>query len=135
MKKVSLLVIFLITLFAGCMLGNVNPDKIQNTLWRDWIVTRTEYAQSPIVNQNVIMTLNMIAAGIDSTFVGINEFREVMNDSEKEKEMLKNAYKELILLIDLFKSFYEEALMAVESPPEPQVTPGSEYEVKMGDRL
>ena len=116
----------MIVFMCGCGLKNVNQDyeKMTDCLKRDYILLRTQFNQSEIDNEIVIMQLATIAQIISNIFLGVEEFIEIIDkDSIEEREMLKTEYKKLVELIDMFDMIYQQALIDLEVEPEAPQAP------------
>jgi len=134
-KKLSIVLFLIIFLVSSCVFiisESMNYDKALHELKRSWVLLRTDFNQSPIEDRIVIMSLATIANGIEGGILGIEEFMEVIDySSEREVIMLKEDFKNTLLLIDIFDQMFSEALIVLEEEKKeviPEIIPETEQE-------
>ena len=134
-KKLSIVLFLFIFLVSSCMFiisESMNYDKALHELKRSWVLLRTDYNQSPVEDRTVIMSLAMLAQGIEGGILGIEEFMEVIDySSEREVAMLKEDFKNTFLLIDTFDQMFSEALIILEEEKKeviPEIIPETKQE-------
>jgi len=134
-KKLSIVLFLFIFLVSSCMFiisESMNYDKALHELKRSWVLLRTDFNQSPVEDRTVIMSLAMLAQGIEGGILGIEEFMEVIDySSEREVAMLKEDFKNTFLLIDTFDQMFSEALIILEEEKKeviPEIIPETKQE-------